>query len=405
MKRSQIKKRPLTDTVIASLEPEDKPYSEKDSKGLYLHVKPSGAKSWLMRYKDKSGKWCWHGLGAYPHITGAMARKLLQDKIQELASGADKLSRNVKNNDTLADVIDIWVNEPKFKRLAKNSQDRYLSTINAHILPKMGAKVMADIDRDMWLKFFREMQNKQHHVTKKTTKTEAIRAWRLVSRIYTFAMNEGIAGVKANPVVGLDERLEKVESVEMAHVAEEDLPKLLKAILTIKSPETRIGLLLLANLFLRPSEVLNAKWSEIDFDNKTWDIPAERMKKRRPHIVPLSDQVARLLQELHEKTGQGETLFTTTAKTPKSARAKFYVILRRLGFNGKQTLHGFRHIASTKLNNYTGEDGFKFDERVIEFALAHKVGGVKGVYNKAQYFKDRQKLNQWYSDWLESLQA
>lgn len=403
MKRSQIKKRPLTDTVIASLEPEEKPYSEKDSKGLYLHVKPSGAKSWLMRYKDKSGKWCWHGLGAYPHITGSIARKLLQDKIQELASGADKLSRNIKNNNTLADVISIWINEPKFKQLAPSSQTRYLSTINVHLLPKMGNKVMADIDRDKWLAFFRKMQTSQHHITKKITKVEAIRAWRLTTRIYTFAMNEGLAGVKSNPIVGLDERLENVESTEMAHVSEEDLPNLLKDILRIKSKETRIGLLLLAHLFLRPSEILDAKWSEIDFKNKLWDIPAERMKKRRPHSVPLSNQVIVLLLDLHEKTGNGAPLFTTAAKTPKTARMRFYMILRRLGYGGEQTLHGFRHIASTKLNNYSDENGNKFDERVIEFALAHKVGGVKGVYNKAQYLQDRQKLNQWYSDWLENL--
>ncbi len=402
MKRSQIKKRPLTDTVIANLESEEKPYSEKDSKGLYLHVKPSGAKSWLMRYKDKSGRWRWHGLGAYPHVTGAMARKLLQDKLQELASGADDLRCDAKSNNTVADIVTIWTAEPKFTKLAPRTKIRYISTIEVHLLPKMGDKVMADIDRDSWLKFFRGMQQIEHHITKKAIKNEAIRLWQLVCRMYTFAMNEGIGGVKSNPVVGLHERLERDESTEMAHVTEDDLPELLKKIYRIHSKQTRIGILLLANLFLRPSEVLNAEWSEIDFEKRLWDIPAERMKKRRPHLVPLSDQVMALLLELHKITGDGDKIFTSNAKNEKSAMSKFYMTLRRIG-DAEQTLHGFRHIASTKLNNFTDDDGNKFDERVIEFALAHKVGGVRGVYNKAQYLHDRQKLNQWYSDWLESL--
>lgn len=403
MKRHQIKKRPLSDTVIANLEPESKAYSEKDSQGLYLHVKPSGAKSWIMRYKDKQGKWCWHGLGAYPHITGAMARRLVQDKFQELASGKSKLTRQVKIKETFADVVAVWTNEPTFKNLAVSSQKRYLDTINNHLLPKMGNRVMADIDRETWLVFFRNMQMQTHHMSRKIIKGEAIRAWQLCCRIYTFAMNENIAGVKSNPIVGLNERLEAPTKKEMAHVSEYDLPKLLNSIDNIQSHTTRIGLQLIAHLFCRPNEILDGKWHEIDFDKKVWDIPAERMKMRRPHIVPLSNQVMQLLKELKEITGDSDYLFPSGAKNRKNAKLTFYMTLRRLGYDGKQTLHGFRHIASTKLNNYTDKNGNKFDERVIEFALAHKVGGVKGVYNKAQYIHDRVVLNQWYSDWLDDM--
>lgn len=403
MKRQQIKKRPLSDTVIANLEPENKAYSEKDSQGLYLHVKPTGAKSWIMRYKDKRGNWCWHGLGAYPHITGAMARKLVQDKLLELASGKDKLSRTVKNKDTFADVVAIWVAEPKFQKLALSSQQRYLDTINNHLLPKMGHKIMADIDRETWLNFFRNMQNQTHHISGRVVKREALRAWQLCCRIYTFAMNENIAGVSSNPVVGLNERLEIPPKKEMAHVSEMDLPKLLNDIDKIQSHTTRIGLQLLVHLFLRANEVLDAKWHEIDFENKLWDIPAERMKMGRPHTVPLSNQVIGLLNELKDITGNNEYLFPSKAKNRKNAKLNYYMTLRRIGYHGQQTLHGFRHIASTKLNNFTDENGNKFDERVIEFSLAHKVGGVKGVYNKAQYLHDRVILNQWYSDWLDEI--
>lgn len=155
-------------------------------------------------------------------------------------------------------------------------------------------------------------------------------------------------------------------------------------------------------MFLRPNEVLDGRWCEIDFDNRLWTIPAERMKKRREHSVPLSHQVIKLLHELHAITGKTAVLFPHRANTPANAHQRFRKALNAQGYKNKQTLHGFRHIASTKLNNHT-IDGQKFDERVIEFALAHKVQGVKGVYNQADYLADRAVLNQWYSDFLDSL--
>lgn len=126
------------------------------------------------------------------------------------------------------------------------------------------------------------------------------------------------------------------------------------------------------------------------------------MKKRRTHVVPLSTQVFAMLMELKAITGYSDTLFPSNAKST-DRHARFRQALKRKGYNGKQTLHGFRHIASTKSNNFTDADGNKFDERVIEFALSHKVAGVKGIYNKAEYLVDRTRLNQWYSDWLVSL--
>ena len=191
----------------------------------------------------------------------------------------------------------------------------------------------------------------------------------------------------------------------MAHVSESELPTLLNAIATIPSDITRLGVQLLSHLFLRPNEVLDGKWCEIDLDNRLWEIPKERMKKRRPHIVPLSNQTIAMLTELKAITGNDEMLFPTRSMNPTDRHARFRQALKRKGYDGKQTLHGFRHIASTKLNNYTDDSGKKFDERVIEFALSHLVRGVKGVYNKAEYLDDRAKLNQWYSDWLDSLKT
>lgn len=403
MKKSQLKKgKPLTDTIVENLKAEKKEYSTPDTtKGLYLFVKPTGSKSWKMKYKDGTGKWRWHGLGSYPATSLANARLAVHQKYKKLALGVNELTAPQKApKDTLADVLAIYQAEPNYQKLADSSKQRDQSTLNTHILPTMGNRILREITREDWLKLFKAIGEKVHHVTKKPTIAESRRACTLINRLYNFAMNESIAGVESNPVAGLNTRLPTHTAQPQPHVATDELPSLISKIHTIHSNQTRIGLLLLAHLFLRPTEVLDGFWHEIDFKNALWHIPSERMKKRKAHTVPLSRQVLALLTELHAITGDDERLFPY-ATNRKNGRAKFSQILKRLGFG--QSLHGFRHVASTLLNNYTDERGNKFDERVIEFALAHKVVGVKGVYNRAEYLNDRRKLNQFYSDYLDSL--
>lgn len=270
MNRKDIKKRPLSDTVIANLEPETTLYREKDSHNLYLQVKPTGAKSWVMRYKKGDGKWSWHGLGAYPLVTGAMARKKVQEKLSELADGAEVLTVKIldPNAKTFQAVAMEWYNEPTIQKLDAKTKTKYLGILEKHIFPKMGRKDIANINRQTWLTFFRELQQTKNPKTGKPIIEQANRALQVCERIYRFAITESIAGVMGNPLDHLHERLEKHESVEMAHVNEVDLPALLLAISTIPSDITRLGVQLLSHLYLRPNEVLDAKWSEVDFENK-----------------------------------------------------------------------------------------------------------------------------------------
>ncbi len=405
MKRSAIKKRPLSDTVIANLEPEAKDYSEVDSKGLYLFVKPTGAKSWKMRYKDSKGKWRWHGIGAYPAVNGAMARKLVQEKFALLALGADELTATPAppTAQTFKSVALEWYNEPTIQNLDDSTKTKYLGLLQKHVFPIMGKKAINDISRQTWLGFFRKLQATHDPKTGKPIIETANRALQVCSRIYRFALTQELAGVEFNPLDHLHERLEKHQAKPLAHVSEQDLKKLLADMHTIPSEVTRLGIQLLAHLFLRPNEVLDGEWSEIDLEHGIWEIPAHRMKKRRPHVVPLSKQAIALLRQLQGLTGFDTHLFPSRAKNRKNAHQRFRMALNRLGYHGEQTLHGFRHVASTKLNNYTDDNGMKFDGRVIEFALAHKVQGVAGVYNKAEYLHDRKIINQWYSDFLDSL--
>lgn len=405
MKRDQIKKRPLSDTVIANLEPEAKEYNEVDSKGLYLFVKPTGAKSWKMRYKDAAGKWRWHGLGAYPHVTGAVARKLVLEKQQQLALGAEELTarQSLPNSKTFGAVVEMWFNEPNIKRLSPNTIIHYQNILNIYVLPRMRNKNIAKIDRQTWLQLFRDIQQRTNTQTGGKIIQSSLKACRLCSRIYRFALTESIAGVTSNPLDHLHERLEKEDNAPQAHLSESELPQMIRDIQAIPSEITRLGIMLCFHLFMRPGEIVCGRWAEVDFDNRVWEIPAHRMKKRRAFIVPLSDQVLAILRQLHSFTGHEEFIFPANAANHKNKICRFRSAFHKLGYSRKQTLHGFRHIASTKLNNHTDENGNKFDGRVIEFSLAHKVQGVAGVYNKAEYLHDRQIMYQWYSDWIDTL--
>lgn len=399
MKRTDIKKRPLTDTTIENLEPQKTLYREKDSHNLYLQVKPTGAKSWVMRYKKANGQWSWHGLGAYPLIKGARARQLYSEKLTKLADGTD-LTEKPTTAKTFEAIALEWYNEPAIQKLADSYKDKILQRLQVHIFPIVGNKPINDIDRQLWLKLFKQIQSKTSIKTGKPILETARRTLEICQRIYRFAIvNEFI---DTSPLDYLHERLQKPTHENMAHVGIDELPKLLTDIQSIQSDMTRIGLLLLAHLFLRPNEVLNAKWCEIDLHNGLWQIPPERMKAKRPHTIPLSRQVIELLTMLHAITGNTGVLFPHKASTPANAHQRFRKALNDKGYKSKQTLHGFRHIASTILNNHT-DNGQKFDERVIETALAHKVQGVKGVYNKADYLDDRKVLNQWYSNFLNNL--
>ena len=159
-----------------------------------------------------------------------------------------------------------------------------------------------------------------------------------------------------------------------------------------------MGLQLLTMLFCRPTELREAKWDEFDLEQGLWNIPEYRMKKRREHVVPLSTQAVIILKELQTYQTNSEYLFPSRSDKSKSkSDTVFIMALRRMGYEGRQTPHGFRHVASTLLNNRG------FDERHIEAALAHVKDGVAGVYNKAQYLQDRANMMQWYASHLEEI--
>lgn len=397
MKRSEIKRRPLSDTVIANLEAEVKEYRELDGSGLYIRVKPDGNKSWQLRYKKPNGKWSWLGLGGYPEISGQLARKKAKELLDDVSRGENpiitkqerKLQELEQNNATFEILAREWL-DTKVNTWVADTMTRNKGALEKHVFPVFGKRLYTTIKPIEWMNHLKGIQQS------KGIYEQVNRVRAMCRDIYDFAKVTG--RIDYNPLEGIQKYLQQGKKENMAHVSEAELPTLIRAINNYPTMDVRMGLQLLAMLFCRPSELRGAKWDEFDLEQGLWNIPEERMKKRREHIVPLPKQAIAILIELKTYETNSEYLFPSRSdKSKPKSDTVFIMALRRMGFEGRQTPHGFRHIASTLLNNRG------FDERHIEAALAHVKDGVAGVYNKAQYLQDRANMMQWYATHLEEI--
>ncbi|MFJ7883558.1 tyrosine-type recombinase/integrase [Pseudomonas sp. NPDC096917] len=401
MKRREIKRRPLADTVLATLEPETKEYRELDGNALYLRVRPDGSKSWQLRYKKPDGKWSWLGLGGYGtgdhQLSGAQARQKAAVLREDAAKGGNPLATKrarkaaeieVTNN-TFEHLAREWY-AAKRKSWTDGTATRTIGALELHVFPIFGKRIYTEILPMEWMEFLRRMEQKG--IIEQTSRVRA-----RCQEIYDLARVTGRA--THNPLEGLHRFLQTKPSENYAHVPMDELPPLLRAIRSYPSAiDVRIGLHLLSMLACRPSELREARWDEFDLDKALWTIPAERMKRRREHLVPLPRQAIELLRSLRNLTGGYPLLFPGRSDTTKPrSNTVFLMALRRLGYEGRQTGHGFRHIASTILN----ENGF--DENHIEAQLSHVKEGVAGIYNKAQYLTQRTTMMQWYADHQDTL--
>lgn len=402
MKRSEIKKRPMADTVLAGLEPEAKEYREHDGNGLYLRVKPDGSKSWQFRYKKPDGKWSWIGLGAYGkgshQLTGEQARKEAAKLRDDAAEGgnplATKRARKAAEEEAARNTFEHLAREwyaTKRRGWTDGTAVRTIGALELHVFPVFGKRPYNGILPMEWMEFLRRME--QTGIIEQTSRVRG-----MCREIYDLARVTGRA--QYNPLEGLHKFLQTRPAENYAHVSLEELPALLRAIRTYGTPDVRIGLQLLAMLACRPSEIREARWSEFDLEAGLWLIPAERMKRRREHLVPLPAQAIELLCDLRHLTGAYPLLFPGRSDTTKPrSNTVFLMALRRLGYEGRQTGHGFRHLASTILN----ENGF--DSQHVEAQLSHVKEGVRGVYDKSTYLEQRREMMAWYADHLDRLAA
>lgn len=400
MKRSEIKRRPLADTVLSSLEPEAKEYREPYGVDrLYFVVGPNGRKRWEVRFKKENGKWGWHGLGGYPDVTAKKAREKAQATQALVSEGIDpiqhkvalKAARDAAVIHPFRESVAYWYQRKVSDGLAESTLRLMRGYLDNDILPALGHKPIAEITP----KDCAALQEKIEARGATNTRDKIRVALR---QIFSQAIARGLCEV--NPAAELVTiATKKPRAKPYPHLIEPELPAFLHAMRgsTSRTP-ARTATWLCLWTASRPGMVRWAEWSEFDLDAGLWTIPAEKMKMRRPHLVPLSRQALEALRELQRMTGRGRYLFPGIgAKQPVISENTINLTLRKIGYKGRLVGHGTRHTASTLLR----EHGWAKDH--VETQLAHKEEGMAGIYNQAHYLPQRRAMMQWYADYLDCL--
>lgn len=397
MKRDAIKKRPLSDTTLANLEPEDKDYRERDTGGLYFVVQKTGKKSWQLRYKNEVGSWTWKGIGGYPSVSGAAARRKANELFEKLSNGEVLETRkHIKQqqqeieSQKFSKLMNEWLDTRK-SAWGETTFDKAQKSINRHIIPKFGERNFTEIAPKEWFDFFQGLQRELNIHTQVEKLTSYCR------NAYDWAKFQ--AKINFNPIEGMTKHLDRNVGGNMKFVELDEFPKLISDIRNHHQRKLAIGLELMALLFPRPVELRFATWDQFNFEKAIWIKPAEIMKREIAHAVPLPKQAIKLLKELEHYRTESNLLFAGRNSLSKPISDNtFNMALNRMGYEGRQNPHGFRHIASTALNNQ-----FSDKEQVVEACLAHMKKGVKGAYDKGSHLEERIGMMQWWADYVDQL--
>lgn len=386
----------LTDTQYAALKAKESEYRVSDISGLYLKVGVTGKKSWQLRFKNTVGKWTWLGLGSYPAISVKEARstaiKYQNGELILKTRNEKLLEAKQQENLLFGNLLIKWMKTKKGVWTEKTYLKEYQS-IEKHILPVFGQRLSKEISASEWKEFFRKKQLNEGIFN---------RLEKLISycrNAYDYAIDDNL--ISYNPLARVRKGLANHTAGSMKHVVMDELPDLVNAIRNYRSETTSIGLELLVVLFPRPGELRAARWDQFDFETSVWLRPADIMKRRVAHAIPLPKQAIKLLLRLKEISGDGnEYLFPSRSNSNEKfiSDVTFNSALKRMGYAGKQDPHGFRHIASTYLN-----DIFSDKEQVIESALSHQKSGVKGAYDKGAHLRERVDIMQFWADHLDSI--
>ncbi len=391
----------LTDTACknAKCAPERPRERFTDSGGLYLEVVPSGGRHWRWKYRF-GGKEKRLAIGAYPAVSLAQARRARDDARDLLHTGADpvqtkkdkKTAKSVVLGNTFEVVARAWYEHwsgPKSERHA----EYVLRRLEADVFPELGKRPMAEITAPQLLAMAKKIESRG-------ALDIAKRALQTCGQIFRYAVAHGT--IDRNPAADVKpaDALKPRKKTNYARLDAKELPELLRKMRSYKgSPYTRLAMELMALTFVRTSELIEAPWTEFDLEAAEWRIPAARMKMGSPHIVPLSRQAVALLRSLYEIRGLSGLLFQGERDHEKPMSNNTILgALKRMGYAGRMTGHGFRGVASTILH----EQGF--DHMHIELQLAHSERDVvSAAYNFATYLPQRRKMMQAYADHLDEL--
>ena len=391
----------LTEIKIKNAKPKDKAYKLSDGEGLYLLVQPTGSKLWRIKYRYM-GKEKVLALGIYPTLSLA--------EVRELRFGAKKLLKsNIDPNEQKKEQkrLSVLDAQHSFRAVAKDWHDtnkkkwtpehaqRLWQRLELHAMQDLGHRPISGIKTPELITLLRRLEKKGNTDT-------AGRLVQALNVVFRYAVHSGI--IENNPATDLRGVVAPHEAKHFAAIHISELPEFMTKLENAQtSQQNKLAIKLLMHTFLRPGELRYGRWTEIDWQAKLWNVPAERMKRRKPHIVPLSTVAMALLQELHIFSGGNEYLFPNhhRRKHPVMSENTINKILKNMGYGGKQVGHGFRAIASTALN-----ESALFRSDVIEVQLSHiENDNSRRPYNRAEYLEERTEMMQWWGDYLENIKS
>lgn len=418
----------LSDTKLRNLKPAGRAYQEADEGGLFVEVMPGGAKVWRMRYRvgGRGAKQEKVTLGEYPSYSLAEARAW-RDACKVLA-GRGLSPMAMKRGDAIPEdaapaikeaaeaFIRQWCAETRAKAKAADEAARELDTVEAFarrwyvdivepansaprnilralekdVLPAIGRKEIADVTVTDVLAICDKIK-------KRGADQMALQTRNVLKRLFAYAIAR--EKTQFNPAAAIEAKfIANARSRDVA-LSSEEIGKLLRAIYQSGMRRAhKLALHLLMLCMVRKSELIEAKWAELDLEAAEWSIPGERMKKDKPHLVPLSRQAVAMFEELKSLASGSEFVFPSRGSLRRPiAKSTLNFAVRALAIDVRDfVIHDFRRTASTHLH----EAGFNSDW--IEKALAHETGGIRGVYNRAQYATQRREMLQWWADYLDA---
>ncbi|MHA1540414.1 MAG: tyrosine-type recombinase/integrase [Alphaproteobacteria bacterium] len=387
---------PLSAIQVKSAKPREKQYKLFDEKGLFLLVKPAGAKYWRLKYRF-GGKEKLYAIGVYPEMSllearerRDAARKLLRDGIDpSVEKKLEKLKRHISPENTFEGVAREW-HKKKYDTWTERHAGYIMNRLELDIFPSLGSFPIANITSAQLLAVLRKVENRgAFDIAKRLRQT--------TGQIFRYAIATGRA--EQDITFALRDALKTMRPENYKHLPISELPAFLKALEAYEGyAPTKIAFLLLIITMVRTNEIIGARWEEVDIEKKEWRIPKERMKMREAHIVPLTDYAVSLFKQVQLFSHSSEFVFPSIRNMKQHMSNNALLVARKsFGYKDKTTVHGFRALASTILN----EKGFRPD--VIERQLAHaERNKVRAAYNHAQYLPERREMMQWWSDYVEN---
>ncbi|HEX2751695.1 MAG TPA: integrase arm-type DNA-binding domain-containing protein [Alphaproteobacteria bacterium] len=391
----------LTDKACKNAGIKDKPYKLTDGKGLYLLVNPGGSKCRRYKYRHLNREKVL-ALGVYPETSLAEAREKHRDAHKQVSEGIDPAQEKKKQKrlahlaaqNTFAATATEWHSKQKPRWNPKHASNVW-HKLETDIFPYIGDRPIAEIDAPELLSVLRKIENRG-------ALDMAHRARGICGSVFRYGIATGLCS--RDIAADLKGALSYTPTQHFAAIESKEIPEFLRTLETNEARQyarTRRAMKMIMLTFVRTSELIGAKWAEFDLDAREWHIPAERMKMKKPHIVPLSQQVIDLLGDQWEETGH----FNTEWVFPSQIRPKQHMsnntiltALKRIGYKGRMTGHGFRALAMSTIKEKLG-----YRHEVIDRQLAHgHRSKVTAAYDRAQFLDDRKKMMQDWADYLDS---